>query len=571
MKGAKRMDNVFCSDGYIKFFDSLQGNFLDIKELLNKMQENLPLIADDVRLGKLDVCLGTPTSVFEPERKSSAVQVYCYKDGYEDVPHTATYKVGKNGEARYIAYPRTGVTWDEKECIAINFLLQNIHMLCSRSRVMGLLYKAGKTDTLTGAANADGLSQFVTELQEKNVLPNYTGVFFNIKNFKYFNQRVGSSAGDEILRKYVNQIQEYLSNEEIVARLGGDNFMAFVLKDKIENFLELIESMQVAVDFKGDKVVFDVMTRAGIYPINPEDTMGEVMNGSAVALNVARGSVNHNHIVYRPQMMEKAMHAKEVSSIFPKALRNEEFVVYYQPKVKLSDNALCGCEALVRWIRNGEIVPPMEFIPVLEQEGSICDLDFYVFEQVCKDIRRWLGMGLEPVQVSVNFSKVHLHNQKLAEQILAIADKYEIDRKYIEIELTEMSGYEDYEALSSFVNNMKQSGMHTSIDDFGTGYSSLNLLKDLKVDIIKLDRSFLSNLDKRNEPDEIVIKNIVNMVKELDMEVIAEGVETSEQAEFLKDVNCCMAQGFLFDKPLPREEFEKRLQSQSYTVKREGK
>ena len=245
--------------------------------------------------------------------------------------------------------------------------------------------------------------------------------------------------------------------------------------------------------------------------------------------------------------------------MFPKALENREFVVYYQPKVTLEDNCLCGCEALVRWFRDGVMVPPMQFIPVLEWEGSVCKLDFYVLDQVCRDVQEWMAKGIEPVRISVNFSKAHLHNPDLAKKILAVLQKYDVPSRYIEIELTEMSGYENYETLLDFVRTMHESGVSTSIDDFGTGYSSLNLLKDLNVDIIKLDKSFLNNMESRKKNDVIVIKNIIQMVNELDMEVIAEGVETMEQADFLRGMHCCMAQGFLFDRPLPHDDFEKRL------------
>mgnify|MGYP003294369310 CR=1 FL=1 len=204
----------------------------------------------------------------------------------------------------------------------------------------------------------------------------------------------------------------------------------------------------------------------------------------------------------------------------------------------------------------------MDFIPVLEREGSICELDFYVLETICADIKKWQDMGIDPVRVSTNFSKMHLHNKALAERIVSVINKYGIDSRFIEIELTEMTGYEDYDALAAFVAEMKAYGIHTSIDDFGTGYSSLNLLKELDVDIIKLDRSFFNNIavnDDENSHDRIVIKNIVNMVKELNMEVIAEGIETCGQVEFLKDIRCCMVQGYLYDRPLPQEQFLDRL------------
>lgn len=269
---------------------------------------------------------------------------------------------------------------------------------------------------------------------------------------------------------------------------------------------------------------------------------------------------------FEPEMLNRTIKANTISTMFPDAIRNEEFVVYYQPKVSLSDNKLCGCEALTRWVKDGNIVSPADFIPVLEREGTICKLDFYVLDKACADIKRWLETGLNPVRVSTNFSKLHLHNKDFAEEIISIINKHGVDPAYVEVELTESSGYEDYEALAEFVRKMKSYGVSTSIDDFGTGYSSLNLLKDLDVDIIKLDKSFLDNLGDEKKTDEVVIRHIVNMVNELDMQVVAEGVETNAQADLLQGFSCSMAQGYLFDKPLPCAEFEKRMKSDNVYV-----
>ena len=168
-------------------------------------------------------------------------------------------------------------------------------------------------------------------------------------------------------------------------------------------------------------------------------------------------------------------------------------------------------------------------------------------------------MGIEPVRVSVNLSKKNLENPNLSEDVLNIINRYDIPHEFLEIELTETSGYEDFNALNAFVETMNKHNITTSIDDFGSGFSSLNLLKDLAVDVIKLDRSLLSSIELHDKCDEIVLRNIINMINELEMTEVAEGVETVEQATFLKDINCSMAQGFLFDKPLPQEEFVKRL------------
>ena len=216
--------------------------------------------------------------------------------------------------------------------------------------------------------------------------------------------------------------------------------------------------------------------------------------------------------------------------------------------------------ALVRWKKDGKVIPPMSFIPVLEKDGSICELDFYVFEKVCQDIRFWIDNDMKPVTISVNFSKNHLKNDNFARQIISIIERYNIDSKYIEIELTETACHDDYDKLKSFIDLMKQYEIKVSIDDFGTGISSFGLLKDLKVNVIKLDQSFVRALDQDNinkiGSTEIVIKNIINMVNELDMEIIAEGVETREEADFLKKVSCDMAQGYLFDRPLEKESYE---------------
>ena len=269
-------------------------------------------------------------------------------------------------------------------------------------------------------------------------------------------------------------------------------------------------------------------------------------------MHVAKMSGKTDMLHFDDTMLEKALRQKEVSQMFPNALENQEFEVFYQPKVTLSDNQLCGCEALVRWFRNGVMVPPMDFIPVLEREGSVCKLDFYVLERVCQNIQDWLSRGIEPVRISVNFSKMHLKNPNLAEEILAVLKKYNVSAKYIEVELTEMSGYESYETLLRFVQTMHENGVSTSIDDFGTGYSSLNLLKDLNVDIIKLDKSFLNNMEKQEKHrknDVIVIKNIVNMVNDLDMEVIAEGVETAAELRTVTELGADLLQGYFLARP----------------------
>lgn len=560
------MENIFCSDAYEQFFNSLKLDIADVKAMTEHMGQNLHLVADQIHLGRCDSQLNAPASIYSPEQINNSVCIYEAEEGYDLNPYIKDFATNENGCAHYTVYPRPGHRWTPKELDAIDFLLKNMFILGGRSRLMSLVIKASITDTMTGIPNSSGLMQYAGQLYAAGKLADYIGIFMNIKNFKYINKTVGANQGNACIIAFVNLVKASLQEDEMLSRLGGDNFFVLIKQEHKDSFLEYMSHINVTIDIQGISHSYDLSVRMGIYPVRESDTPADMMSGASIALNRAKNAVNQDRIFFSPAMAEQSMHNKEISLLFPTALESNEFVVYYQPKVRLSDDTLCGCEALVRWCRNGSIVPPMDFIPVLEQEGSICALDFYVLEQVCRDIRHWLDENKEPVCISANFSKVHLHNKNLADKIIAIMEKYQIPSQYIEIELTEMSGYEDYASLMDFVNTMHAHGIKTSIDDFGTGYSSLNLLKELNVNIIKLDKSFLNVADKRTSSEEIVIRNIISMINELGMSVIAEGVETYAQAQFLRGVQCDMAQGFLYDKPMPHNEFEKRLANRTYHV-----
>ncbi|MBO5278618.1 MAG: EAL domain-containing protein [Lachnospiraceae bacterium] len=553
------MEYILCSANFKTFFNLLQGNIFTAEEIAQKLKTAIPCIADDIHLGRLALYLDLPADMYQETDIRNCLELYISPSGYEDNVQIEHFETGNHGSVQVALYPVKGHIFTEAEQEAGSFLAQNVFVFCSKARLTELMKKASTTDALTGASNMNGLMQFGGMLKARNWLSHYNGAFLNLKNFKYINQRVGAAHGDEILKAYCSSIRDQLSDDEFFARLGGDNFLVLIRKEHFDIFLDFVSHITIPCNVQGKNREFDIISRMGIFDIGPEHTMADVMTGTSIALNIAKQAGTPDYIWFRPDMMDTAIHDKKISVLFPQAIENKEFLVFYQPKVSLSDNTLCGCEALVRWVRNGTLIPPSDFIPVLEQEGSICKLDFYVFDVVCRNIKEWLDEGIEPVKVSVNFSKLHLNNPHLAEDIISVMNTYQISSKYIEIELTETSGYENYEEMSQFVNRMKEYGIGTSIDDFGTGYSSLNLLKDLNVDIIKLDKSFLNTLGDTDASDKIVIKNIVNMVNELDMKVIAEGVETEAQMSFLKSVNCSMVQGYLFDKPLPHHEFNKRL------------
>ncbi len=567
------------SEEFMDFFQKVPINAASVEELSGHIAKAVSPVADLMGIGKLEITMvHSPATPFSPQINNGVILLYYYKDGYQDKPVTDYYTTGINGNVELHTYPRKDINWSDDDLRYIHSLASVLYTICAKAQITSVLNIAAYTDGATGISNSLGVYQFIGSLCARGVEAAYTGLFMNIKNFRYVNQRYGGKNGDIVLKKYATRIKDFLESDETVGRMGGDNFVAIVKNEHLNDFLDFISKIRIPLNLNAKMVSTDIETRAGIYPIAAGDTVSVVMNNISIAINIAKNSQQHNFIWFRPNMMTKSMHDKELASSFSSALENKEFEVYYQPKVNLKTNELCGSEALVRWRKAERLLQPDDFVPVLEKEGSICALDFYVLERVCENIRVWLDNGLTPVRVSTNFSKLHMHNPKLADDIIKVIERHNVDPAYIEIELTETIGYEDFEALSEFVRRLHDYGLHTSIDDFGTGYSSLNLVSELEVDVIKLDKSFLTPEDKEEHHDDIerikhrtksniiVIKTLISMAVELGISVICEGVETKEQAELLKELGCEMAQGYLYDRPMPWGEFENRLKNTKYDV-----
>jgi EAL domain-containing protein (putative c-di-GMP-specific phosphodiesterase class I) len=287
------------------------------------------------------------------------------------------------------------------------------------------------------------------------------------------------------------------------------------------------------------------------------------MDDASMAMATSRKS-RMDVVYFTEELMYRSMLRRKIVTRFPDALRNGELEAFYQPKVSRENYRLCGCEALARWRADGVVHMPTEFIPALEEAGLMIQLDFHILEQVCRDIRSWLDEGITPVRVSVNYSKRDLMEEDLAERTLEVIRRWGIDPCYLEIEFTETTGYVDAGLLSTFVQQMRSSGVTVSMDDFGTGYSSVNLFKSLDFDVVKLDRSFIHNIDRHIIRDEVILENIIQMLHELNCEIVAEGVETERQMGFLRNTACQVIQGFYFDQPMPRQEFVTRLVNPQY-------
>ena len=561
------MDYVIFSSVYKDFRDAILDNIPDMTAMSKRVSAAIPPICNILNIGFIKIKLIAPSSIIARNGLNQEQVMYEDPNGFESMPIIQTYRTGENGMATIEIRAKKSHKFTPPELQAAKLISDDIFIILGRSRLMSAIHYASQTDTMTGAPNTAQLVHHSIELKAKNKLQNFSGLFLNLKNYKYINQSKSPAIGDMGITCFTRSVMAMCHDDEMIARLGGDNFFVLVKKENRDIFVKALSSMNVSVTVPhGPTIPLTIQSRIGVYDIQPQDSMNEIMHCSSVALNESRLHPGNDIVYFTKKMLEDAYHEKEISSLFREALRRKEFIVYYQPKVSVKDQKLCGCEALVRWNRNGQVIPPSEFLPILEKEASICLLDFYVFRKVCEDIRNWLDAGIEPVRVSSNFSRHHLGNPNLTEDILAIMKEYNIDSKFIEIELTESSNFEDKIAMQKFVNGLRQHGISVSIDDFGTGYSTFAAIKDLNVNVIKLDKSLLDHIGDEKYHDEVVIKNMVNMINELHLEVVAEGVENSKQLDFLQNAKCSIIQGFIFDKPLSKEDFEKRLSNKiTYT------
>lgn len=564
------MDTKLADEKLCDFIFSITKSVSSLDEMVYKINGFLPTVAESLKLGRLNVILSAPQTVYEPLGINREILSYENPAGYEEIPYTQNYHTEEGGGVSISAFPKIGTEWSESDKKQIRFYIELSYMLCSRSRLLKLMTRVKKTDALTGALNLHGFQEIAGEILSMHEIHNYAVIFLNFKNFKVINQKVSQDNGDIILRKYSMLVTGFLENDGYLTRLGGDNFLVLVTKETLPKFLDFLNNISISVNNRGQMESVKISVRAGIYEANEDTTFGDIMSNSAVALGAARRMRQRDIIFFRKEMMEKVLHDKGISNMFMDSLAKNEFKVYYQPKVNLETNTLCGCEALTRW-KAQRLIMPQEFIPVLENEGTIKNLDFYVLEVVCRNIREWLDKGIEPVLISTNFSKLHLSDDHFEEHIISVLKKYDVPSKYLELELTELSDYQYFERLVAFVNTMQAAGFKISIDDFGTGFSSMSLIRNLNPDVLKLDKSLIDNVainddDRKKQTDRIISRSIIKMAHELGIKVIAEGVETKEQAEFLLKNDCHMAQGFLFDKALTHDEFENRLLNKKYEI-----
>lgn len=557
------IDKSIQMDSQMKeFFECISGDADTQQQRIQCIRNGLAAIADRLRLGKAEITVDIPKNRFMPLGERSSAVLYEEEGAELGTPVDIEMKIRTGGTVFIKDYPY-GPGYSEEEIQTHRFIFREIFIQYNRTLAQCMLEKIMNTDINTGVANQNSLMYYAVNLIKNGRIGDYTGIFFNIHNFKYVNKVFDYSQGDVILRNYAHMVKSYLDSDEEIARLGGDNFVVICRNENASDFISKIKDVHMSHEFRSVKRELQLGVTAGIACLEGVDKPREVMARTSIAYQAARKTGAGSIVVYTKEIQKQLMDDQEILAAFPQALAAGEFVVYYQPKVRIADKSIYGAEALVRWVRDGQVVTPARFIPQFEREGSVCRLDYYMLEQVCGFLKSRLDKGQKIVPVSVNFSRRHLEESDLVERITGTIDRFGIDRSYIEIELTESEDYQNYEIMSSVIERLKERGISTSIDDFGTGFSSLNMIKKVDLDTIKIDKSLIpfDDVNNNKHQDIVMFASIIDLIGRLGKKSVAEGVETTQQLDYLEKLGCDIVQGYVFDKPLPKDEFEQRLES----------
>ena len=404
----------------------------------------------------------------------------------------------------------------------------------------------------------------------KGVKKNERYAAVNLLFVNYRNYCISHSLemGEEMLCRVHKILSSNMGKDEICSHANGANF-ALLLKFNDEEEIKLrVKQMIAQLESINTTHIFDF--QAGISTINIQNQNGKKLKENDINLekdyndaSAARATLSDSEgsgiRFFDEKLLEDQIWLDKVQDRQKQAVANEEFVVYYQPKYDPKTNELRGAEALIRWMSpEFGFVSPGKFIPIFEKNGFITEIDHYMINHVARDQKRWLDQGYKCVPVSVNVSRAHFIESDLAEQIRDMVDAAGTPHRYIEIELTESAFFDDKKAMIETINKLKSYGFAVSMDDFGSGYSSLNSLKDMPLDVLKLDAEFFRG-ETEGDRGEIVVAEAIKLAKSLNMRTVAEGVEIKEQVEFLARQGCDMIQGYYYAKPMPGEDYEKRM------------
>lgn len=417
-------------------------------------------------------------------------------------------------------------------------------------------------DDITGGMNNSAFQLNYQKLSGSFEPLTYTIVLLDIKGFKLINEQYGIQQANEFLKYVYNQIKNHLhhENNEFLARSESDHFF-ICMKENDANMIqkridEMIDDINSFHNIEG--TYYQISLKQGAYLIeNPQEDITILQDRARIAMQNRCTDMQNQCSFYDSSLIEKLKKDNEIYALFDDSLKHHDFEVYLQPKVGLKSMMVEGAEALIRWNHPKKgFIYPSDFIPLFERGGQICQLDLYVFEEVCRLIDRWSQEGQSLILISVNISREHFQNDSFFDEYVNIAKKYKIPKNTIEFELTESLFFErnEIQKVKKIIKQMHELGFQCSLDDFGFGYSSLALLNEFDVDTFKFDQSFFVNMDNQKSKD--IIVTLIQLAQKLHVNTVAEGIENKEQLHYLKSIGCDQIQGYIFSKPLPIDAFE---------------
>lgn len=415
------------------------------------------------------------------------------------------------------------------------------------------LYKLAYIDKVTNIENNNYFLEKGTELLKQQFEGHL--LIIDVGKFKIFNKKYGRVVGDNLLKNIGKKLKEILGEKRIITRLANDIFAVILEEKEQKELTEIIEKLLKELsNIEMEKNKYKILISIGVSKIEKEDKdIFEILDKAIIARDEAKKNFNKKYHIFNQELENQIIKEHDIELIMEEGIQNQEFKVFYQPKVNAKNEKVEEAEALVRWERENKLIPPNEFIPVFEKNKFIIQLDKYIYEQVCKDMKEWKEKYNKKIKISVNISKQHIVQDGFIEEYYKITKKYNVNPNEIELEITETTELDERFGISKILEKLKEKGFKISIDDFGTGYSSLSMLQQIPVDVIKIDKSFVDQIK--------MLEIMILIAKKMDLKTVAEGVETNEQVQILKKLEVDLLQGFYYSKPLEKTEFEKYWQN----------
>ncbi|RUO25371.1 hypothetical protein CWE09_01140 [Aliidiomarina minuta] len=433
-----------------------------------------------------------------------------------------------------------------------------------RERVEKKVAYIAEHDWLTDLANRNSLmTQLDVFFKESKAQQRHVGaLFIDLDNFKEVNDALGHSVGDQLLKRVAGRLLKILPEDTCLARMGGDEFVIAVsMLQELQQLEDMAQQVLNSLDthFYVDDYEIFISGSIGVALSKSDDNPESLIRNADTALYRAKERGRNIYHVYTVVLHEELNKRMKLMKRLRQAVERDKLSVYYQPKVDMNSRRIVGAEALVRWIDDdGTIIGPDQFIPIAEDTGLIIPISDFVLKTACKQLSAWHSLGFSELSMAINLSGKQLQSPDLVEQIMQIVEDSKVPPQSLELELTEQVFIENIQSHTNFMHAVRDKGIALAIDDFGVGYSSLSYLKHFPVNSLKIDRSFVQDLP-HDKDDATLTQTIINLAKSLDIGLVAEGVETEAQVEFLLDRDCTIGQGFLFSRPIPAHEFTQLL------------